>query len=144
MKNKKGFTLIELLAVIVILAIIAVIATPIITGIIEDAKKNAAKDSAYGALNAVQSYYSTQLLKDSSITLPITVEWTSGSADKAVTMSGTQPTTGTITLAADGKYCVGTYTPATSTCSASTLTINGYNVTFDYAKQEFTTVVKAS
>ena len=36
---KKGFTLIELLAVIVILAIIAVIATPIITNIIEDSKK---------------------------------------------------------------------------------------------------------
>ena len=38
MKNK-GFTLIELLAVIVILAIIALIATPIILGIINDARK---------------------------------------------------------------------------------------------------------
>ena len=36
---KKGFTLIELLAVIVILAIIALIATPIILGIINDAKE---------------------------------------------------------------------------------------------------------
>ena len=35
---KKGFTLIELLAVIVILAIIALIATPIILGIIDDAR----------------------------------------------------------------------------------------------------------
>ena len=40
-KNKNGFTLIELLAVIVILAIIALIATPIILGIVEDAKKDA-------------------------------------------------------------------------------------------------------
>ena len=40
-KNKKvGFTLIELLAVIVILAIIALIATPIILGIVEDARKD--------------------------------------------------------------------------------------------------------
>ena len=38
-KSKKGFTLIELLAVIVILAIIALIATPIILGIVEDARK---------------------------------------------------------------------------------------------------------
>ena len=40
-KNKNAFTLIELLAVIVILAIIALIATPIILGIVEDAKKDA-------------------------------------------------------------------------------------------------------
>ena len=41
-KNKgKGFTLIELLAVIVILAIIALIATPIILGIVEDARRDA-------------------------------------------------------------------------------------------------------
>ena len=37
----KGFTLIELLAVIVILAIIALIATPIIIGIVKDAKNQA-------------------------------------------------------------------------------------------------------
>ena len=41
MKKKNAFTLIELLAVIVILAIIALIATPIILGIIEDAKRDA-------------------------------------------------------------------------------------------------------
>ena len=45
MKNK-GFTLIELLAVIVILAIIALIATPIILGIINDAREQAKKRSA--------------------------------------------------------------------------------------------------
>ena len=43
MKRRKnnGFTLIELLAVIVILAIIALIATPIILGIVDDAKRDA-------------------------------------------------------------------------------------------------------
>ena len=45
MKNK-GFTLIELLAVIVILAIIALIATPIILGIINDARESAKKRTA--------------------------------------------------------------------------------------------------
>ncbi len=37
--KQKGFTLIELLAVIVILAVIALIATPLIMGVITDAKK---------------------------------------------------------------------------------------------------------
>ena len=46
MKRKnKGFTLVELLALIVILALIALIATPIILNVINDAKKQAAKDS---------------------------------------------------------------------------------------------------
>lgn len=53
--KKKGFTLIELLAVIVILAVIALITTPLIMGIIEDAKKNAFRDSAYGIIKAVQN-----------------------------------------------------------------------------------------
>ena len=57
MKEKnKGFTLVELLAVIVILAIIALIATPIILNIIKDAKRSAAKDSAYGYIDAVEKY----------------------------------------------------------------------------------------
>mgnify|MGYP002571886661 FL=1 len=52
--KSKGFTLIELLAVIVILAIIAVIATPIITGIIEDSKKESFKRSAEGVVEATK------------------------------------------------------------------------------------------
>lgn len=52
--NQKGFTLIELLAVIVILAVIALIATPLIMGTITKAKKNSAKDSAYGYMKAVE------------------------------------------------------------------------------------------
>lgn len=121
--NKKGFTLIELLAVIVILAIIAVIATPIITGIIEDAKKNSAADSAYGALNAVQSYYTSTQLKESPETLPLTVEWSENGPNKAVIMSGTPPTSGSITLKNDGTYEV------------EGLVVNGYSCT--YASQKF-------
>lgn len=55
--NKKGFTLIELLAVIVILAIIALIATPIILGVIDNARRNSARDAAYGVIDAVRLQY---------------------------------------------------------------------------------------
>ena len=52
--KRKGFTLIELLAVIVILAIIAVIATPMVLNTIDDARKGAAKSSAYSYIEEVK------------------------------------------------------------------------------------------
>lgn len=55
MKNK-GFTLVELLAVIVILAVISLIATPMILGVIETAKQEAAKASALNYIDAVEKY----------------------------------------------------------------------------------------
>ena len=61
--RKNGFTLIELLAVIVILAIIALIATPIILGIINDAREKANERSvelyASAVRNAVAAYQLT-------------------------------------------------------------------------------------
>ena len=60
---KKGFTLIELLAVIVILAIIALIATPIILGIINDARRESNERSvelyASAVRNAIAAYQLT-------------------------------------------------------------------------------------
>lgn len=46
---------VEPLAVIVILAVIVLITTPLIMEIIDDAKKNAFRDSAYGIIKAVQN-----------------------------------------------------------------------------------------
>ncbi len=63
MKNK-GFTLIELLAVIVILAIIALIATPIVLGLIEDAREGASERSVEYILKNVELAYSAAYLKD--------------------------------------------------------------------------------
>ena len=58
--KRNGFTLIELLAVIVILAIIALIATPIILGIINDAREKANERSvelyASAVKNAIAAY----------------------------------------------------------------------------------------
>jgi len=52
--KNKGFTLIELLAVIVILAVIALIATPLIMGVINNARKNSARNNIYGYVKAVE------------------------------------------------------------------------------------------
>ena len=65
MKNK-GFTLIELLAVIVILAIIALIATPIILGIINDARDEAKRRSAESVAHAMETAYLTTYTKEAA------------------------------------------------------------------------------
>ena len=60
--SNKGFTLIELLAVIVILAIIALIATPIILGIISDAREEAKERSAEAVIHAMETSYLTSMM----------------------------------------------------------------------------------
>src|SRR5574344_992477 len=59
--NKKGFTLIELLAVLVVLSVLALILVPTITTIIQNSRKQAFKDSAYGLVETAKLYYSTKM-----------------------------------------------------------------------------------
>ena len=110
MKTKKGFTLIELLAVIVILAIIALIATPIILGVINDAKKNAFEDTAYGVAEAAKLYYAGQFDNDSFNGKTFDF---SGNVDE-LKLSGKKPSSGTLQIdkngnsflaISDGTYC---------------------------------------
>lgn len=123
--KRNGFTLIELLAVIVILAVIAVIATPIIVGIIEDARKSAAKDAAYGVIDALELEY-TKSMMSSPYTLPHT--WDDVTT---VIVSGTAPSAGSATLGADGKF------------SAASITVNGYTCTWNATNQSFNDCVAA-
>ena len=67
MKAKKGFTLIELLAVIVILAVIALIATPMIMGVIDEAREGAARSSAYAYIHAVENKIAMNLATDPTV-----------------------------------------------------------------------------
>lgn len=91
--NKKGFTLIELLAIIVILAIIAVITVPIILGIIDNARKGAARNSVIGYGKAVELAY-TQYQYDSNLgTAPAATQQTS--TGKAIDVYFDSATTGT-------------------------------------------------
>lgn len=96
MKSKKGFTLIELLAVIVILAIIALIATPIILNMINDARKSAAADSAYGYIEAIDYNNSMNMLNNDKYK-----KIESGNIidiNNIVKVKGTKPTSGNVTI----------------------------------------------
>lgn len=81
-KNSKGFTLVELLAVIVILAIIALITTPIILNVIEQSRKNAAVDKAWGTIDAVRLAYSQAQDPVDPVGLPFTVNFPKGTAEQ--------------------------------------------------------------
>ena len=103
MKNK-GFTLIELLAVIVILAIIALIATPIILGIITDARKQANMRSAELYIVAVKQSIARKSLTTDITNTTCTVQsngnisCTGVSGELEVQMSGNKATEGTIVI----------------------------------------------
>ena len=91
--NSKGFTLIELLAVIVILAVIALIATPLIMGVIDDARKGSAKNGAYGYVKALENTVATEMIKDTTIS-PADTQTTVGQVVfKKLANNGTTSTT---------------------------------------------------
>lgn len=122
--NKKGFTLIELLAVIVILAIIALIATPIILGIINDAKEDAAQRSVELYANQIETQFMLASLdNDSNAVLPA-----SGSiavADSilnAVTMKN-RPTCTSVTIDSKGVVSLSGCTTANGVSGLSTTTV---------------------
>ncbi|HPF83270.1 MAG TPA: prepilin-type N-terminal cleavage/methylation domain-containing protein [Bacilli bacterium] len=104
-KEKRGFTLIELLAVILILAIIALIAIPVVKNVLDTAKKNALKDSAYGLVQAADFYFGRKfdgmeydlefVCKDSECKID----------DKGLEFSG-QIKSGRVKLYTDGKVAV--------------------------------------
>ena len=90
-KNNMAFTLIELLAIIVILAIIAVITVPIILNIIDNSKRGAATDSAYGYKNAVEKFYVTNLSIDSNFNFNNGIYTTEQLKSMGVTVNGKEP-----------------------------------------------------
>ena len=118
---KKGFTLIELLAVIVILAIIALIATPIILGIINDARKESNERSAElyasSVKNAIASY---QLTHPNAPTKFV---------DLDIQYDG-EVECATEELYADGSFYI------------AECTVNGYEVDYTYGEQQITQVYK--
>jgi len=90
--KKKGFTLIELLAVIIILAVIALIATPVVLNVVENARREANKNSVYGLLDAAKLYYAESLLDESK---KQNVNGTTNLIE-VMTVSGDKPDSGAI------------------------------------------------
>lgn len=135
MKKNKGFTLIELLAVIVILAIIALIATPIILGVIEDARKSSAESSALGYVDAVEKQIALDMLASEADSAIIT-DYVPGQDINNVPISGlkvngTTPTAGTIKTTTDGVVTTGT-------CLQIKLGGTEYKVEYDGSKAKAT------
>lgn len=140
--NKKGFTLIELLAVIVILAIIALIAVPQVLKILNQARRSAAEDSAYGILKSAESYVATYMMdhhgdwsgttyfKCSSTGCVEATKSESGDTYTEVTgdnkatldFNGSKPTEGVVELNSTGEATIVTGNP---------LKINGFTCTQD-------------
>lgn len=112
MNNNKGFTLIELLAVIIILAIIALITTPIILNVVNKARQDAAKDKAWGTIEAFRvAYAQDQADNETLIAFPYeskfmkdatTGKWSAKVGETSIKMSGEVPQGGTITMDEDG------------------------------------------
>ena len=113
---KKGFTLIELLAVIVILAIIALIVTPVISNIINNSKKAAAVQSAYGYKDAVDNKYAVNL--STNLNDKLDGSYIVGGGMLDVDATGTEPDAGYLAYS-NGKLVNG--------C----LIINGYEVKYN-------------
>jgi len=134
-KKKKAFTLIELLAIIVILAIIAVITVPIILNIIDNSKKGAATDSAYGYKDAVNKAYIQELAKPNNENLKLDgtyVVQSNGTlnADTGSNFGVTGYTNLPVSVSGD-KPSSGSLTYSNNVLTSGCLVIGDYAVTFD-------------
>ncbi len=108
--NKKGFTLLELLAVIIILAIIALITTPTVLNVINNARRDAAKDKAWGIMKAVEyAYTEEQSNTGATVALPVEVNFSKDSTPRVVEsgaeikFSGDKPIGGKVIMHTNGK-----------------------------------------
>ena len=99
--KKKGFTLIELLAVIVILAIIMVVAVPQILNVIEEADKNAYKESVELMTRAAKIQYQAHQITNDAPQLPVVYVYENNaqvSPSEELKFKGDKPFSGSITL----------------------------------------------
>ena len=145
MKNKKGFTLIELLAVIVVLAIIALIATPIVMNTIKNAKKGAAERTADNYIKQVETAVAESRIDGTKIangTYNIQPDGNlcpasgCGENDKdkiTIDMSGTKPTSGTVTIKNGGV-----------SQNETTMTVGDYDVKYNQENKKYEAIEKGS
>ena len=118
---KKGFTVMELLAVIVIIALVILITIPIVINLIENSKKNAALESAYGVKKSVDYYYMTDFKRNKLESF--TCDFSNGCDE--IDVNGTKPSSGIISLNKNGDI------------EFQNLIINGYAIYYDPVKEKF-------
>jgi len=132
MKKKNGFTLIELLAIIVILAIIAVITIPIILNVIDNSKKGAAIDSAYGYRDAIHKYYMSKMLDDSSYVIENGEHDVLSYINEGLDVSGEKPSQGWVMIengeVTDFSIKIGDYIVTYNSSTNTTVAEKGSNV----------------
>jgi type IV pilus assembly protein PilA len=102
--KKRGFTLIELLAVILILGIIALIAIPIVSNIINQAKKGVFGTTANNIVSAAEDACQLQSLKGETITTSYT--FTNGVVSPTLNIKGKLPSSGTVTVDTSCKVAI--------------------------------------
>ena len=106
--KKKGFTLIELLAVIVILAIIALILTPVISNIIDSARKSAFKRTVDGVLTSAKYYTIESNFENINGGVEYPIEFVCNGVtcedenQNKLTFKGEVPISGTVTINTEG------------------------------------------
>ena len=109
-ENKKGFTLIELLAVIVILAIIALIVTPIILGIISEAREKSNMRSVEAFAKATETAVARLMMDENYDGGKITcTSGASGTAQCTSTTVNSKTPTQKITYSGSEVNCTGTF-----------------------------------
>ena len=106
MKSKNGFTLIELLAVIVILAVIALIATPMIMGVIDEARQGAARSSAFAYLHAVENEIAMNLALNPDSNMSTAIGSLATSVDASLVKSG-EPSSVNLVIDSNGTISTG-------------------------------------
>ncbi len=130
--NRKGFTLIELLAVIVILAIIALIVTPIILGIISEAREKSNMRSVEAFAKATETAVARLMMDENYDGGEITC--TSGASGTAKCEAKTVPETSTKTQTI-------TYSGSTVSCGDNN---NGITVETNEETGLLTGIIKVS
>jgi type IV pilus assembly protein PilA len=114
MRGKKGFTLIELLAVLVLLAVISLISAPVVLGLIQNARREAAKNAAYGYVKALENSVAQSLVANPTGSVPGAV--LVSVVDSAI-IKGTAPTAISLNMNA-------------GSVTSGTIVFNGFTMTF--------------
>ena len=110
-KKKKGFTLVELLAVVVVLSVLLVITVPKILEVIENAQKQAYKESVELMAHTARLQYQTGEVTGGVAKIPeggIIYEFAEGEYTTSNTLNfkGDKPFSGKITLTEDKKIII--------------------------------------